>query len=295
MHDRKIITFGATDALLLLTATLWGINFSAIKYANTVFPPLTFIWLRVILSMVTLLVVAFMQQKDWPERRDMLVLIGLGVLGNGLYQLLFVNGVTRTQVADSALIVATAPAFIAVMSHFRGVDRFNTRTLLGIGLSIIGVAIIVFGTTQLPQTRSSSILGVGLVVGAVICWSLFTVALKPYTTRINPIQINALTMLGGGLAMVLITPVALRPVEFLTVPATIWATLFYSSVISMGIAYLFWFRGVRVLGPTRTSVYGNLQPAVAILFAWIFLHETPTLWQGIGAGTIIGGIVLTRS
>ena len=60
-------------------------------------------------------------------------------------------------------------------------------------------------------------------------------------------------------------------------------------------AYFFWYRGLRVLGPTRTAVYSNLQPIVALLVAWAFLNETPTIFQGVGAATIIAGVFLTRA
>jgi drug/metabolite transporter (DMT)-like permease len=62
----------------------------------------------------------------------------------------------------------------------------------------------------------------------------------------------------------------------------------------MGLAYIFWYRGMRVLGPTRTAMYANLQPAIAILVAWVFLREMPTIWQGIGTVTIMSGLFLTR-
>jgi len=53
---------------------------------------------------------------------------------------------------------------------------------------------------------------------------------------------------------------------------------------------------VRVLGPTRTAIYSNLQPLVALAVAWMMLPaETPTVWQGAGAVTIIAGVVLTRA
>lgn len=74
-----------------------------------------------------------------------------------------------------------------------------------------------------------------------------------------------------------------------------WLALFYSSVISMGVAYFFWYRGLRVLGPTRTAVYTNLQPIIALLVAWAFLSETPTIFQGAGAATIVAGVFLTRA
>ena len=61
---------------------------------------------------------------------------------------------------------------------------------------------------------------------------------------------------------------------------------------SMVIAYLFWNRGVRMLGPTRTAMYGNLQPLFALTAAWLLLGETPIVWQLVGAAGIIGGVIL---
>lgn len=264
------------------------------KYGSELLSPLTFTWLRVIMAMMTLMAVALVQQKAWPRGRDVIVLLLLGIIGNGVYQLLFVNGIARTRVADAALLVATAPAFIGIISHFGKVDRIHRKGMMGIALSIIGVSVIVFGSTQAPA-GSSSFLGIALIMCAVLCWSVFTVMLQPYTLRVNPVQLNAITMFGGVIPLLLVTPAALTAVDFSTIPALGWMTLLYSSVISMGVAYLFWFRGVRLIGPTRTAVYANLQPVIAIIFASVVLNEMPTLWQGVGAATIIGGIVLTRS
>jgi drug/metabolite transporter (DMT)-like permease len=42
-------------------------------------------------------------------------------------------------------------------------------------------------------------------------------------------------------------------------------------------------------------MYGNLQPLIALLFAWVMLHEQPTLWQGVGAAFVMGGLLLSRT
>lgn len=294
MHARKITKFGLTDLTLLLTATIWGINFTAVKFTSSFLAPITFTWLRVLMVMVTLVVVALLQGAQWPRRPDVLALLALGVLGNGIYQLLFINAIARTRVADAALLVATAPAVIGIISYLRGVERLNRKGVGGVALSIVGVGIIIFGSTTIAD-QASSFVGILLILAAVLCWSVFTVALQPYTQRINPVQINAITMIGGMIPLILITPLAFKTADFAMVPAMAWVGLFYSSVVSMGIAYIFWFRGVRLIGPTRTAVYANLQPAIAIVVAWVLLGELPTVWQGIGAGTIISGIILTRS
>ena len=71
--------------------------------------------------------------------------------------------------------------------------------------------------------------------------------------------------------------------------------MLYSGLGALVLAYLFWYRGVRQLGPTRTAMYGNLQPVIALGVAWLSLGEVPTIFQAAGAVLILGGLVLTRS
>jgi len=275
-------------------ATIWAVNFSVIKYAVQFIPPLAFTGLRVGLAATVLLGIAFVQHRPWPPRRDILFLIMLGVVGNGLYQLLFIEGLSRTKVGNAVLIVAAAPAFIAVVSRLMGIERVRRRALAGVALSICGVALVVYGSA-LADHRTATLIGTLLVFLGVLCWTTFTVLVQPLAVRVNPIQLSGLTMFGGALALVFTTPRALAAVRWETVPPGAWTALFYASVVSMVIAYLFWYRGLRVLGPTRTAIYGNLQPVIAIAVAWIFLNEWPTIWQGVGTGTIMTGIYLTRT
>ena len=62
----------------------------------------------------------------------------------------------------------------------------------------------------------------------------------------------------------------------------------------MVVAYLVWYHGVRAIGPTRTAMFANLQPLVAVLVAWVLLNEVPTVFQGTGAAAVIGGLYLAR-
>ena len=77
-------------------------------------------------------------------------------------------------------------------------------------------------------------------------------------------------------------------------PTIGWAAVAYSGLIALVVGYLFWYRGVRLLGATRTAMYSNLQPLVAMLAAWALLGETPRAMQVMGALLIIGGLLLTR-
>jgi drug/metabolite transporter (DMT)-like permease len=73
-----------------------------------------------------------------------------------------------------------------------------------------------------------------------------------------------------------------------------WGSIAYSGVLALVLAYLFWYRGVKVLGPTRTGMYANLQPVIALGVAWAALGEAPHVAQLAGAAFIMAGLLLTR-
>lgn len=294
MNSQTKAGFGKTDALLLLMALIWGVNFSIVKYGTQVMTPMAFTGLRVMLAALVLFSFALARGKKLPTRREILSLMALGLIGNGLYQILFVEGISRTRVGNAALVIAATPALIAILSRARGVDRVSRRVLGGIGLSLAGVALVVLGSSR-SGVGEATFLGTILVFCGTLCWTVFTVMLQPFARRLDPIHLSAFTMIGGSIPMLVFATPALIATQWSTVGYAAWGAIFYASVISMGVAYLFWYRGLRVLGPTRTAVYGNLQPVIAILFAWLFLKEVPTAWQGVGMGTIMTGLFLTRT
>jgi drug/metabolite transporter (DMT)-like permease len=271
-----------------------GVNFSVVKFGTEVMSPLAFTGVRVLLAAVVLLGFVVVRGGPYPTRREIISLMGLGMLGNGFYQLLFVEGVSRTKVGNAALIVAAAPALIAIASRVGGVERVSKRVQAGIALSLGGVVLVVLGSAH-SNNGEATFLGTVLVFCGTLCWTAFTVLLQPFAQRIDPVQLSAFTMVGGTLPLFVATPRALMATDWSKVGLAGWGAVFYASVISMGLAYIFWYRGLRVLGPTRTAVYSNLQPVIAIAVAWMFLHEAPTIWQGIGTATIMSGLYLTRT
>jgi drug/metabolite transporter (DMT)-like permease len=275
-------------------ALIWGVNFVVVKYATQVFNPVAFTGLRVGTVALFLLIFAFARGGITLPRRDVIALLLLGGLGNGLYQLFFVHGVARTRAGNAALIIASAPAFIALIARARGMERVRALTLVGIALSVVGVALVMIGSAT-SSTGEATLLGSVLVFFGVLCWSIYTIGLQPYTARVDIIQLSAVTMVGGAVPLLIASTPALLGTNWSAVGMGGWLALFYSSVISMGVAYFFWYRGLRVLGPTRTAVYANLQPIVALLVAWPLLNEVPTVFQAVGAATIIAGVFLTRT
>ena len=283
-----------TDVTLLLVALIWGVNYTVVKFGTTLVDPLAYNGVRVALAAVLLSAIVALGREPLPPTRIILALLALGVLGNGVYQVLFVEGIARTRASDAALFVAASPAFIAIIGQLRGVERIDRRAAVGIALSIGGIALVVLGTAT-GHEGQASLLGDLLVLTGSLSWALYTVLLKPYTHDVSGIQLSAFTMVGGAIPLFTVAWPAISSAAWRSVPSLGWVAVAYSGVFALVVAYYFWYRGVRVIGPTRTAMYSNLQPVIAVLVAWPMLGETPTVWQAVGAAGIIGGLLFTRT
>ncbi len=283
-----------TDASLVLVAIIWGVNFSVVKYGTTLIDPLAYNGVRVMLAGVLLFAIAVGSRIPFPPAREVAVLLALGVLGNGVYQWFFIEGVARTRASDAGLVIAASPAFIAVVGRMLGVERVSGRGVAGILMSVGGIALVILGTTN-GTAGDASIRGDVLVLFGSLCWAFYTVLLKPYTEHLSGLHVSAFTMLGGAIPLFFVALPAISATHWAQLPVKGWSAIFYSGLLALVVAYLFWYRGVRVIGPTRTAMYSNLQPVVAVLMAWWMLGETPTWWQGVGTGCIVGGLLLTRT
>jgi drug/metabolite transporter (DMT)-like permease len=286
--------FGLTDLMMLAVACIWGANFTVVKYGTRVLAPLAFNGVRVALAALALTGIALLRRGPWPPGRTIAILVALGIIGNGLYQVLFIEGIARTRASDAALVISAGPAFIALLGWAAGTERASRRAWVGIILSIGGIGLVVFGGSAAAPGQST-LLGNGLVLAGSLCWAVFTVLLKPYTHRVDGVQLSAATMVGGAIALLAVASWPIAAADWATVGPSAWGAILYSGIAGLVIAYLFWYRGVRVLGPTRTAMYINLQPVFALFIAWAALGEHPGITQLFGAAGVMAGLLLARS
>ena len=294
IERERASAFTLTDLLLLCMALIWGVNYAVVKYATGQLAPLAFNSLRVSIAAALLLTIVSIAGDVRLRGRDLLVLLALGALGNGLYQIFFIEGISRTHAGDAALLIAAAPAFMAIIGWLRGSERIGARGVAGIALSLVGMALVVFGGSATGAGGNARLVGDLLILASCLCWSIYSVLVKPYTERIQGLSLHAVTMLGGAIPLVLVSLPALAQTRWSATPAGAWLALAYSALLALCLAYLFWYRGVKVLGPTRAAMYANLQPVIALGVAWAALSEAPHLPQLLGAAFIMAGLVLTR-
>jgi drug/metabolite transporter (DMT)-like permease len=212
------------------------------------------------------------------------------LVGHTFYQLLFIHGIDDTTASNSALFLGMTPVAVAAMGAAWGVERVGARIWAGILVTVVG-AYLVIGSSE---ATGGSLRGDLLVLAATLCWSAYTVAGKSLLEKHSPIKITAFSFVIGT---ALFLPFAFRDVLQLSygqVPWAAWAGTIFSFVFAIVLAYLFWYHGVSRVGPTRTAVYSNMTPVLALAVSWLTLGERLAPLQLVGAGTILLGIYLVR-
>lgn len=285
-----------TYALLVLMALVWGVNFSVVKVGTVHFEPLAFNALRLLLAAAVLGAVAVARRARAPTRADALRLVALGALGNGLYQICFVEGVARATASTAALVMAASPAFIGIFGRLLGVERLSRGAWVGVGLQLLGMLGVVFGsaTQAAAPGAAAGVLGPALILAAAVAWACYAVLLKPFAARVDPWQLAAWTLLGGVATLVPFAVPGLLRFDPAAVPPAGWGAVLYSGLVALVVGYMFYYRGVRVVGPVRTAMFSNLQPLVALAVAALTLGERPGPWQLAGAACIAAGLAAGR-
>lgn len=285
------------DLLLWLTILFWGLNFSAIKYALAELPPLAFTSIRFVLASGLMLALVYGTGHALKfQRHHLLYLIGLGLLGNTTYQLFFVFGMNQTTAGNSSLILATVPAWVALLGTLTKTEQVEWRGWLGVGLSLGGIALIILGSNRQVELRfgQATILGDLLIFGATLCWSGYTLLSRSMMRHYPALVVTGFSTVVGAVPLVVFALPSLVQLEWSAVSRNAWLALLFSGTFGIGLAYLFWNFGVSRLGSTRTSLYSYLVPPVSLVAAWLWLGETLTLLQGLGAVLALSGVVLAR-
>ena len=273
---------------------IWGSNFSIVKVALRDFPEIAFNAMRMIVAASVFLgTIRSTARESSPKltSRDWRDLIVLGMIGTGFYQWCFVSGVGRTSVGNSSLIIGTSPVVISIMSSLAGHERIKPMRWLGVLLALFGLYLVVGRRLDFSGATWH---GDVLMIAAVICWSIFSVASRPILTRHSPLTVIGLAFsIGGGLYVLTVSPWLFR-VDWRAVSALSWTLMLTSALLSLNLAYWIWYTGLQKLGGSRTSVYSYLTPIVAMIVAALWLAEPISSNQIAGAIAIFAGLLITR-
>ena len=284
-----------TDLGLLFLVLIWGINFSVLKVVLRELDPLALNALRFPIAAIALwMLVRRLDGPLRPDPGDVGRIIALGLLGNVAYQLFFIFGVNSTLAGNASLMLATTPVWTVLLSSLAGHERPGIWVVIGVAGTLMGILMVISGGRDAGTLGSPTIRGDILILIASVLWATYTVGGQKPVTRYGALRVTAWTLwVATPLIFVMGVPDLMRT-DFRAVTPEVWLGVVYAGLLGIGLAYLLWYRGVQRIGNNRTAVYSNLVPVAALFTAWIWLGETPTTLQLIGATVILAGLTLAR-
>lgn len=286
-------TFSASDAAILLVVVIWGTNYTVVKESLKAFPPLAFMAVRFGLAALAMGALLLWVEGWKPlPRATLWKLVGLGLVGNTVYQVCFVVGMSHTTAANSGMLTAVTPVMVAVLGAVLGLDRLSKPVVTGLTLAVTGMVLIV--SVRGPEMTAETRLGDLLILGGCLCWALYTLGLRTVGPEVSALRVTALTMLTGAPGILLVGLPSVAHLNVASIPPMAWTGMVYSALGPLVLSYFIWSRSVQAVGSSRTALYNAGIPLVAALTAWAVRGEQPTGLQLAGAALIVGGVLLSR-
>ena len=314
VSSRRTLRSVAMDALLFLMVVIWGGNYSLIKATLAELPPRPFNALRLTFaSGVFLLMLAWMWTRGpsrasnarapdaslvnrllgvtRPTATDWVRILLTGLIGHTVYQLAFIEGLSRTSASNTALLIGASPIVVSIFTAVAGHERLSTAHWLGLALSFSGVYLVIGRPDAL---ESSSPGGDMIMLGAVVCWAGYAVASRSLLDRHSPLFVTGWTMITGTVVFVAAVWQDVARVDWAALSAGAWSATLLSALTALNLAYLIYYVSVTRIGVARTSIWTNMTPLVGMLIAWASLGELVGAWQVGGAALILAGVGITR-
>lgn len=272
---------------------IWGSTYLFIKFALETMPPFALAATRLSVAGALLYAWSITRSDIRPTRVHWIhgAVLGFFLLtvGNGAV----VWSQQRVPSGIAALVVAVVPLWVVVINWLRpGGKRPNMLTAVGVIIGLIGMTLLI-GPGAIGKHEVDRVAGIVLIIGS-LSWSAATVFGKRAAVPAYPALASAIQLLGGGLALAVVSLVTGEFARINSDAFSLQAILSISYLIVFGsiIAFSAYSWLLRVAHPSRIATYAYVNPVVAIFLGWLFADEALSLRILIAAGVILGGVVL---
>jgi len=278
---------------LVLVAIIWGGTFIAGRVAATEMPaPTAALW-RYLIACGALLLLSWRLEGGLPvlSRQQWVGVILLGMTGVAAYNLLFMFGLERVPASRGSLIMAFNPvATLLGAALFLG-EPLTRYRVAGILLALLGVSIVLGHGHPLQLFTGHVGIGEVALLGCAMAWATYTLLGKRILQGLSPLAATTYAALTG----VAILAIAAALSGDLIVPQaslTGWICLAYLGVFGTAVAFVWFYDGVKVLGPARTAVFINLVPVAAVTLGVLLLGEPLEMSMLSGGVLVILGVFI---
>jgi len=275
---------------LVLVSLFWAGTFISTRIAAQELGPFTGASIRYAIAVVLFLPLVWKQNRNLfsVNRTQWPLLFLLGFSGIFAYNYFFFKGLKTIPASRGALLVALNPIFVMMMSAVIYKENITLRKIAGTILSLTGV-VIVISRGRVTELLSSLETGDLFMLGCPLTWAVYTLAAKPVLKHTTPLLASTWASIIGLVMLLAFTTTEPFPTNISIKP---WIALAYLGIVGTVIAFVWYYEGIKKIGPVRTAIFTNLVPVFAVLLSVIILREKISWYTWFGGILVIGGVLL---
>ena len=275
---------------------LWASSYPLGRYLSVYEVPQAITACRAIIAFIFLATIAhYKGQLAIKINREVFWhFILLGVCGFCIHNFFMFKALEYTEAGTGAVINGVIPALVVLADYLVFRRTVSRISLYGITLSLLGTGLVVTHGDFMGFLENGMGVGEGLFLVAITGWTAYTVLSRPLLANYPAITVTAYTCLSGGMLML--------PFVFFDLPATkalladpkIPIILLSQGVLTMGLGFLWYYEGIKILGTAKASMYLNLVPVLGVALAAVTLGERPDVSLLLGGALVVGGLLLAN-
>jgi drug/metabolite transporter (DMT)-like permease len=279
--------------LLSLTSLFWAGNIVLARHVGSHVPPITLTTIRWFGVFFILLPFALPHLKrDWPVLRASLpLMLFLSAIGFAYNNAISYWALQYTEALNALLIQSSGPLFVALWSLVLFGVRLTPAQFGGVAISLVGVLIIILRGDLAALASISFNKGDVMFASSLVSFGLYS-ALIPRRPKTHQLSFISFTTCCGAMMLVPFSLWELFSGARLQYDALTLTTLAYVLVFPSTLAYLFFNRGVALIGPNRAAPFFHLVPVFGSAMAILLLGEQLKLFHLIGYALVLAGVVI---
>ncbi len=289
----------STYLKLICVALFWGGTFIAGSIVAKQIPHMVAAAGRFLVASVLLLLLAWKTEGGLPKlsRNQIHATFALGATGVFLYNLCFFAALERMPAGRTALFVALNPIVTALAMATLFGERLGAKKWLGIAIAFVGAAIVIT-RGDLPGAIHDISRSIGpgelFMFTGVCAWAAYTILGRHALRGLSPIAATTYAALWGLMLLSVGAAMEMPQLERSHFTWPVVASIFYLGAFGTVIGFVWYYEGVKKIGPARTAVFNNLVPVFGISFSALLLGEPILASMVIGGLLVIAGVSLTN-
>lgn len=272
---------------LVLLAAIWGASFLFMRIATPEFGAIALIEIRVLIASLFLLPIWYLREgsSSWQSvQTHWRHLLVIGVLNSAIPFVLFAYSTLYITGGFASVLNSTAPIWGALVAWIWLKSRLSLQAYIGLGIGVLGVAILVSDSIQ-PSFDGAS-LGILAALFASILYGIAANYASVKLTNISPLSIATFSQVSATLVLL---PLALASFPDKSISTQSWFSVIALGVICTGMAYTMYFRLIAKVGSTKAITVTFLIPMFGIFWGAVFIGEEITIEIVFGAIVILAG------